>query len=103
MRRPRTKTNPFRILTYSLYGKQEWISRFQTGLDTDISLKLGPARRALGIQSERFREHLSWLEARGYLRDLELGRGWAFFTVRNPSTWNWNGEYDEPADETSDE
>lgn len=74
----------------ALFGRQDWISRYNDGLDTQVQIQHGPLGRALHVQSERLREYLVWLLDKGYIRDLEMFRGRSVFTVRNPSTWNWH-------------
>ncbi len=100
-RRPRTKTNPFRILAYALFARQDWVSRLQDGDELHVCLQNTGMRLALGIQSERFRSYLQWLQQRGYIRDLHLSRGRSEFAVRNAGTWNWCGESDDST-ETAD-
>lgn len=91
-RRPksRTKTNPFRILAAAQFWDVEWVSRFQAGIDTHVSIRTGPLRAYLSLQSERVWTYLHWLETHGYIRQLTSPkRGEAEFVIRIPSTWNW--------------
>ena len=98
-RTSRTKTNPFRILAAAQFWDVPWVSRFQAGIDTHVSVRTGPLRANLGLQSERVWLYLHWLETRGYIRNLTSpGRGHAEFVIRIPSTWNWSAPEDGPCD-----
>lgn len=101
-RSSRTKTNPFRILAAALFWEVPWVSRFQAGIDTHVSVRTGPLRTHLSLQSERVWMYLEWLETRGYIRSLTrpagVKRGEAEFIVRIPSTWNWDHPEVGPAD-----
>lgn len=55
----RTKTVPFRLLTYFLYGRYDWIEYCEMGV---IRVKTGPASRALRVSSADLWEYLYWLE-----------------------------------------
>jgi hypothetical protein len=96
-RLPRSKTNPFRVLCLALFGRHDWISRYNNGHEVHVSLQLGPLGRALRIPSERLRDYLEWLHERGYARELDLQRGRARLIVRIPDTFNWAVESEEPA------
>ncbi len=98
----RTKTNPFRILAAALFWEVPWVSRFQAGIDTHVSMRTGPMRAALGLQSERVWLYLGWLQDKGYIRELHRPagtiRGEADFIIRIPSTWNWDRPESGPND-----
>jgi ribonuclease HI len=85
----RTKTNPFRILVYALTAQQNWVSRYQTGSQTQVTIQHTPIRVALRLSASRFRTYLEWLEAAGYIRELRMETGRSSFVVPNAGTWNW--------------
>lgn len=55
----KTKTVPFRLLTYFLYGKFEWIDTIAPGV---VRISTGAAARALRVRNADLWEYLYWLE-----------------------------------------
>lgn len=55
----KTRTTPFRILAYLLYGKFDWIEIISPGR---VRIKTGPASRHLRLRNVKLWECLYWLE-----------------------------------------
>lgn len=64
----KTRTAPFRLLVYFLYGKQDWIEDVGSGI---IRVKTGPASRLLRVSSADFWSHLYWLETAGLVVKIQ--------------------------------
>lgn len=64
----KTRTTPFRLLVYFLYGKYEWIEYVASGV---IRVYTGPATRALRVRSADFWTYLYWLEEQGLVITVE--------------------------------
>lgn len=92
--RPRGKTNPFRVLSYSLYARTAWVTRRVvadgvngTG-ETQVRLEHGGICRALNFYSaSQLAEYLEWLEQGGWIRDLAVERGASHFVIPHPRSW----------------
>ncbi len=81
-RRPqRLRLAPFKILSLLLYGEYPWLHPDAEGL---IRLELSQMARDMRLTRERCREQLTWLHTHGYLRELELGHGWATIRLQTP-------------------
>lgn len=75
----KTRTTPFRILAYLLYGKYDWITRPSAGV---VKLATGPASRSLRIRSADFWEHLYWLEQQCLVEKVEKLQKRGTVTIR---------------------
>lgn len=80
MTQTKLRLHPYKILALLLYGDYEWV----VWDGPQATIKLGGLSRLLRIQSERLREHLSWLAERGYLASCTFDSGMASVEVRMP-------------------
>lgn len=81
--RSKTRTTPFRLLTYFLYGKYEWIEYVSPGV---IRILTGPAARTLRVRSADFWVYLYWLEQTKLVESIEKEqkKGAAIIRLRPP-------------------
>lgn len=78
----KTKTTPFRLLAYLLYGTQEWIEVTAPG---KVRIQTGPASRALRTSTARLWEQLFWIDKMGLATvDKARTRGVAEITIHMP-------------------
>ena len=56
----------------------EWLSA------TKVKVKSGQFARMLNIPSDKFRDHLVWLNDEGFIKNLDKDYGVAFFNVVYP-------------------
>lgn len=80
----RNRLIPFRILSYLLYSKAEWIS---VGKDGQLDIVTGEAARELRLTSTKFWESLYWLEDAQLVEKVSKGRkrGVAHISLRKPT------------------
>lgn len=74
---------PFKILTTLLYLDAPYI---QHSPERTV-LILGPYSRFMGVQGWRLRNHLVWLQSFGYISNLDLTYGKAFFKINKPQAF----------------
>ena len=73
--------NIYKVLVMVLYHSYAWLNRDPWGL---IEIKSDGLTRALICKAETTRALLRSLERHGYIRDLQMGRGWASLRVNPP-------------------
>lgn len=82
----KTKTAPFRLLAYLLYGKYEWIETLSEG---NVRIHTGDAARALRVNSADLWVYLYWLEQTKLISAVakEKKKGTALITLRVPNAF----------------
>lgn len=80
----KTRTTPFRLLAYFLYGRYDWIEQVSPGV---IRIQTGPAARTLRVRSADFWQYLYWLETSKLVEsiDKEQKRGSVLVRIKVPT------------------
>jgi len=76
----RHKVNPLKIMCILLYGEHEFV-RWEGSTTTIMN---GPMARHVRVPNSRLREYLRWLEAAGYITELDMTYGSSTFQVVPP-------------------
>lgn len=92
----KTRTTPFRILAYFLYGKYDWIEHINYG---KIRVHTGPATRTLRMRSADFWTYLYWLETYKLIGKVEKEqkRGAVIIHLKLPLPWDVHAPKIEPS------